>query len=251
MYNNNKNKLASWLHQPFIERGYRVNLSYLSALKSIFYLHNETINIWTHLIASIICLFYMGNRSSIYLSMYLFESFITSSFFHTFLCCSESVNKFCSKCDYIGILLGLLFCSASMFIIYFGNSMIFYFYSLLICSRTVGGIVLVVNENFMNKHLRILLLTLFSGIDLVAFLNFLYYQTIYSREILGYFIAWNISATICYKFYIPERLILGRFDIIGNSHNILHISVMIVVLLQQLQLEAILMLNNFKNKYYY
>lgn len=37
-------------HNPFIRSGYRHNLNVLACLLSTFSVHNETVNIWTHLL---------------------------------------------------------------------------------------------------------------------------------------------------------------------------------------------------------
>ncbi|GAB5360972.1 hypothetical protein AAMO2058_000674400 [Amorphochlora amoebiformis] len=39
-----------WMRRPFILRGYRVRFSFRLLATSIFYCHNETGNIWTHLL---------------------------------------------------------------------------------------------------------------------------------------------------------------------------------------------------------
>ena len=43
---------------PYIRRGYLLNCNTIpKVLKSLFMIHNETVNIWSHLIASIIVIF--------------------------------------------------------------------------------------------------------------------------------------------------------------------------------------------------
>lgn len=49
--------LSTWNNTPeflrdneFIRGGYRTNYSFLDILKSLFFLHNETLNVWTHLL---------------------------------------------------------------------------------------------------------------------------------------------------------------------------------------------------------
>ncbi|CAH1247067.1 PAQR3 [Branchiostoma lanceolatum] len=41
---------------PYITAGYRNNLSYQQCIRSIFQIHNETVNIWTHLLPAILFL---------------------------------------------------------------------------------------------------------------------------------------------------------------------------------------------------
>ena len=50
---NNKLKIFINVH-PFIYTNYRISYSLTDCFKSIFTLHNETGNIWTHIIAAII-----------------------------------------------------------------------------------------------------------------------------------------------------------------------------------------------------
>ena len=43
------------LREPFISAGYRVNLTWSQCLLSLFRWHNQTLNIWTHLPFTIVC----------------------------------------------------------------------------------------------------------------------------------------------------------------------------------------------------
>ena len=46
------------LHNNYIMTGYRINFdSYGKIIRSLFMIHNETINIWTHLIGGLIFLY--------------------------------------------------------------------------------------------------------------------------------------------------------------------------------------------------
>jgi adiponectin receptor len=48
-----KNRVDLFYRIPYIDTGYRVDYSFVECIKSIFTLHNETWNIWTHLLPSI------------------------------------------------------------------------------------------------------------------------------------------------------------------------------------------------------
>ena len=44
-----------WLHDDFLIHGYRINHhKTIDILKSLFSMHNETLNIWSHLIGVIV-----------------------------------------------------------------------------------------------------------------------------------------------------------------------------------------------------
>lgn len=46
------------LHNNYIMTGYRINFdSYAKLTRSLFMIHNETINVWTHLIGSLIFIY--------------------------------------------------------------------------------------------------------------------------------------------------------------------------------------------------
>jgi adiponectin receptor len=45
-----RDKIAQCFHRDYIHDGYRINYSFTHTLLSLFTLHNETMNIWSHLI---------------------------------------------------------------------------------------------------------------------------------------------------------------------------------------------------------
>ena len=49
-------KISPCFHRDYITQGYRHNFSFLHAVLSLFTIHNETMNIWSHLIAFICAL---------------------------------------------------------------------------------------------------------------------------------------------------------------------------------------------------
>ena len=48
-----KSQAPSWQRQQYILRGYRIGLSMKETFLSLFVLHNETVNVWTHLVGSL------------------------------------------------------------------------------------------------------------------------------------------------------------------------------------------------------
>ena len=104
-------------HNPFIEAGYRVNLSFWQTTYSFFHWHNESLNVWTHFVGflffavlAIISYTTWLNQVSIgelFSSTAFFMSVVTmmlfSSIFHLYSCCSSDAYDFTAKLDYSGI----------------------------------------------------------------------------------------------------------------------------------------------------
>ena len=105
----------------FLLTGYRQSRdSYLHSLKALFYLHNESVNIWTHLSGAIItflCATYLyavvhpryetATKQDILVFGCFFGGAVLclgmSATFHTLIAHSESVMKWGNKLDYTGI----------------------------------------------------------------------------------------------------------------------------------------------------
>ncbi|BFZ65195.1 hypothetical protein YB2330_006358 [Saitoella coloradoensis] len=114
--------LEHWQHDnKYITGGYRrTAASFRACFASLFYLHNESVNIWSHLLGSllftVIALFYSGYLLPAYESAGKADTIVFSAFFlgavvclglsatyHTLSCHSPHINKFGNKLDYIGI----------------------------------------------------------------------------------------------------------------------------------------------------
>ena len=106
-------------HFLYIEDGYRVNHSFTDALVSLFYFHNESMNVWSHLIGFICVLivgidFMMGYFQMDQIShneLLVLETYIICSAFclffstvyHLFGCISETVHDTLLKLDLTGV----------------------------------------------------------------------------------------------------------------------------------------------------
>mmetsp|Transcript_31002 Transcript_31002/g.35316 ORF Transcript_31002/g.35316 Transcript_31002/m.35316 type:complete len:322 (-) Transcript_31002:136-1101(-) len=109
-----KYEWASLMLHDYIETGYRCFLTLKGATKSIFAWHNETINIWTHLLGFGYFLYefirlinedYALIEKS-FLLIYLASAMIcmfSSTLFHTYCCCKPRTAKIVFKCDLSGI----------------------------------------------------------------------------------------------------------------------------------------------------
>jgi len=111
-----------YMREDAITSGYRQKLSYKACLISWFRLHNETVNIWTHLIGFLIFVYCLllaifqppREIHSLYelfpiviqLLSYM-ACMLSSALFHTFSCHSEEVHRSWRYTDHFGILFAL------------------------------------------------------------------------------------------------------------------------------------------------
>ena len=120
---NQYNLQAEEVHEAsrytFIYSGYRAALSKTAALKSVFRWHNETMNIWTHLLPFLVSVPIMTyifvvllephGASTFEVSMFVVATlgiesvFFCSSLYHTMGCVSYDCHAFYSKFDYTAI----------------------------------------------------------------------------------------------------------------------------------------------------
>ena len=87
---------------PHIRRGYRLGLSFSQCLRSMFQLHNETINVWSHLAGAIlfVCLvFYVKDSSAFERPRAMVESVVGSMPFQGRFNGSIFEEEFCGPDD--------------------------------------------------------------------------------------------------------------------------------------------------------
>lgn len=242
---------------PFILTGYRGNLKYIECLQSVFEFHNETLNIWTHLLGFV---FFAGIfiRDLLYLSPLQTEvtfvdfmllvgiiicyqaTMILSALFHTFTCHSKKVSESCLSLDLMGITLGLLATYLSgIYYAFYCHDWWRDFYL-----TTVGSIFLLASAvqmwpKFAAEEfalLRISLFTIWAIYGLVPTIHWIYLQGgfvgIVPVLLPRIFIMYGICG-IAFFFYLtklPERAVPGLVDIIGHSHQWWHTFVFLALL---------------------
>ena len=132
-----------WQRQEYILRGYRVGLSMKATFLSMFVLHNETVNVWTHLIGSLYFLYalivfgpvpasYISSNSNGIINNSDYENVLAtwpitiyiisatmcmalSTIFHLLLNYNYQMNKFVSSLDYAGKFIDIILYSLSTF----------------------------------------------------------------------------------------------------------------------------------------
>ena len=117
-WNASVDSVEKWGQAPYILRGYRVGLSIKETFLSMFVLHNETLNVWTHLIG---CLYFAGalvvhgavpediavaEHPTWPIAIFMITAALCmgiSAFFHLLLNYNYKLNQITSKLDYAGI----------------------------------------------------------------------------------------------------------------------------------------------------
>ncbi|KAF9110223.1 hypothetical protein BGX27_006641 [Mortierella sp. AM989] len=252
-------ELPAWMHDnPSILTGYRrETFSYKKCVESLWFLHNESVNIWTHLLGSIICIVgspiiyftYIGVLDTIkwtdVAAFYMFMAgaiicLSMSASFHCFHCHSEPVSKHWNRCDYVGI----VFLIAGSFYpaIYYG----FYcfktlqiIYTAMITIIGAAVVVVVVRPEFRGHEYRWIRSGLFLAMGLSSVFPVVHAVVLYGIPLAQKAIALNymgcmgafyVFGTLLYGSRTPERLFPGKFDHFGSSHQIFHVCVLLGVL---------------------
>lgn len=253
-------ELPSWLKDnEFLLTHHRPELrSYLECFRSILGLHTETGNIWSHLLGGIVfigftihffnlptsafkgheygqkiafCLFFIG--AILCLSL--------SATYHTLSCHSKSVNKVFHKLDYVGI--SLLIVGSYIPWTYYG----FYCHNIprkvylsIICVLCITTIIVTMAERFATPAYRPIRALLYVCLGCFGFIPFTHFWIIsgWDRVLAelrpDYMLTMGgmyIFGAVLYGARIPERFMPGKCDLVGQSHQIFHVLVVMAALL--------------------
>lgn len=240
----------SYIHSGYV----RETLSYVKTLASLTYLHNESVNIYTHLVPGVACFFscfYLVNTvqekfdSTTWKDYAMFCVFLggaacalsLSGCFHTLKSHSEGVMVFGNKLDYLGI---IVLITASMI------SLLYYAWidsplmRNVFVSITVGlaaiCAVFSLKSRFRSSEWRPYRASMFvlfglSGVlPIVTGAYLMGIQETAKRAQVKWIVLEGVLycfGALLYAMRIPERWWPGKFDIVGNSHQIFHVLVVI------------------------
>ncbi|CCF56247.1 hypothetical protein KAFR_0A08130 [Kazachstania africana CBS 2517] len=233
--------------------------SFTKCIESLFYLNNESINIYSHLIPSLIYLTIAvmllieidqflnipiypttTKYDFIFINIFLVGAFLCllgSGCFHLLKQHSELQCNFWSRIDYMGIIV-LISCSM-MPVLYYGffdHIVLFYcFITLTLAFASVCSII-VMSETFNLSKYRLLRACVFAAFGfsglipmIVGFSKFGLsgvFQRISLKFIFWESVFYLVGATL-YGFRIPESILPGKFDLFGSSHQLFHCFVVI------------------------
>ncbi|XP_050812266.1 adiponectin receptor protein 1 isoform X1 [Gopherus flavomarginatus] len=245
--------LPDWLKDnDYLLHGHRPPMpSFRACFKSIFRIHTETGNIWTHLLGFVMFLF-LGILTMLRPNMYfmapLQEKVVFGIFFlgavlclsfswlfHTVYCHSEKVSRTFSKLDYSGIALLIMgsfvpwlyysfYCSPQPRLIYLS----------IVCVLGISAIIVAQWDRFATPKHRQTRAGVFLGLGLsgvVPTMHFTIAEGFVKATTVGQ-MGWfflmavmYITGAGLYAARIPERFFPGKFDIWFQSHQIFHVLV--------------------------
>ncbi|KAK6347175.1 hypothetical protein TWF696_007251 [Orbilia brochopaga] len=239
----------------FIRRGYRpATASYRKSLHSLSYWHNESINIYTHLLGAIF--FTLGSYvlytilaprypTASAADIYAFLSFFAGCFvclglsatYHTVCNHSAVAARWWNVMDYVGIV-GLITGSfvGSVFYGFRCEAAIRDGYFFMICTIAVACATISIHPHFRTPKYRSTRTAMFVAMGLSGVLPLLHGMQLRglaeaSRRCgMPWLLAEGVSYIIgagMYAARVPERWQPGRFDIVGASHQIFHVLVLV------------------------
>ncbi|KAI9263942.1 hemolysin-III related-domain-containing protein [Helicostylum pulchrum] len=233
----------------YVLSGYRFYRSTKDCLRSLFKLHNETLNIWSHLLGFVFfsCLsvniFQRKFPEASTEDLLIFTAFclssltclLCSSIYHTFICHSaHHVKSFTATLDYIGITF-LITASISL-VNHFG----FYCDAIprsryIIFSCLIGsiGVILPFFKFFDTKRYRPLRIGLFVAMAFSSIVPLVHMASLKGAMVTLAFLkplligaAMYICGVTVYAKRFPEKFFPGKFDAAGmTSHAIWHVFV--------------------------
>ncbi|KAF0450710.1 putative hemolysin-III channel protein Izh2 [Gigaspora margarita] len=251
-------ELPHWLKDNVdILTGYRrPTYSYIKCMRSLFYLHNESVNIWSHLtgalifiILSITTSFSLSAYPSItpldFLVQYSFLAGVLlcltfSTLFHSFMCHSEMVCANWNRCDYCGIVfLSIGSVIPISYYAFYCNRTISIIYITLVSVLGIATISVAIPVRFRTPEFRWFRTTLFLALGASVVIPIIHALILYGFNICNNIISFKwmlITITIyfvgalIYGSRVPEKLSPGTFDIWGSSHQIFHFFVVFACL---------------------
>ncbi|KAI1773073.1 mPR-like GPCR protein [Hypoxylon cercidicola] len=245
-------EIPAWYQDnPHIRGGYRpVSHSARACFASWTYAHNETMNIYTHLVpavALLVCgLVYILARlrqhlgsgdAGVVAGLMLSEVACLglSSTYHTLMCHSHQVESLWLRLDFVGIILLILGSFISgIYVEFWCETFERTVYWSILGALAAVSIIIVLAPGFQGPRWRTLRLLTFvctglSGLAPIIHGIFMFgFKQMMKQSGLPYYFAegglFLVGATV-YATRFPESISPGKFDIYGSSHQIFHILV--------------------------
>uniref|UniRef100_UPI00358E91BF adiponectin receptor protein 1-like n=1 Tax=Myxine glutinosa TaxID=7769 RepID=UPI00358E91BF len=245
--------LPDWLKDnDFLLHGHRPPMpSFRACFGSIFRLHTETGNIWTHLIGFffflVLALVYLFRpnikfvspiQEKVVFGVYFLGAILCLCFswlFHTVYCHSEKVSRTFSKLDYSGIALLIMGSFVPwLYYSFYCNPQPRLIYLIVICVLGISAIIVSQWDRFATPQYRIMRAVVFLALGfsgIVPTVHFTVVEGFIKAATVGQ-VGWLVlmaalysTGAALYAARIPERFFPGKCDIWFQSHQIFHVLV--------------------------
>jgi len=248
-------QLQEWQKDnEFLHHWHRPQIpSFKACLASIFRIHTETGNIWTHLLGVIlflgICVYYLCLPATQFINVWqekvVFFLFflgavlclLCSTLFHTLGCHSERVHKIFGKLDYSGIALMIMgsfvpwvyysfYCDSEPKVVYMTS----------ICVLGVATIGVSQYDKFNTSRFRSFRAVIFASLGLSGIIPAIHiaikhgFMPSLTKGQLGWLYLMAVlylTGAFLYAMRIPERYFPGKCDLVFQSHQIFHVLVVL------------------------
>eukprot|EP01112_Ceratiomyxa_fruticulosa_P000955 TRINITY_DN108_c0_g2_i2.p1 TRINITY_DN108_c0_g2~~TRINITY_DN108_c0_g2_i2.p1 ORF type:complete len:345 (-),score=22.82 TRINITY_DN108_c0_g2_i2:133-1167(-) len=249
--------LPSFLQgNEYLQTGYRANLSWSMCLISIFRRHNESLNIWTHGVGTLIFMalafcvlglnWWIKNPTTVDKVVFFIyflgaiSQMLFSTIFHTFCCRSLQSYSWFARLDYTGICLmavGSYF--PPIYYMFQCNPSFYQFHLSVILALGIVGIIVSMTPFFQAPRFRsgravfFILFAMYIFVPLPQMINLYGLEYVWPLlwRILAmgtvYFVGASIYASRC-----PECCAPGKFDMNWWSHPIWHVFSIVAALMQ-------------------
>lgn len=250
------NEVADWqFDNKYILTGYRPeNGDYLEVLASLTFLHNETCNVYTHLIGALLLpilaplvLRVLSQPQFLNVSSMDYAAFgvyfwcaeiclVLSSLYHLIQPHSHRVDLFWHGMDLLGIVIVTVgtFSSGIFYVFFCEADLQKLHWGIILSTGTITG-VLISNPILKTPRWRKVKVGAFVVFGASSFIPLLHGVQRYGLEYMLQYsgMKWYLveltfygTGVSLYGFRIPERLSPGTFDIFGSGHQLFHVAIL-------------------------
>ena len=255
-------KLISWDEIPswqqdneYILSGYRQPTgSFKRSFESLGYVHNETVNIYSHVLGAAIFLtapiytyralylrYPLASQADVIVFSTFFYGvsicFFLSAIYHIISNHSPKVQRFGNQLDYLGIV--ILMWGSTIPSIYYGfycNPHLQKLYWVNVSFLATLCVVATLHPKFRHPTIRPYRAAMYAGLGLSAVVFVVHGILLHgwkaqnqrmSLDWMGLMALFNLTGAVTYAARVPEKLRPIQYDIYGSSHQILHIAVIL------------------------
>jgi adiponectin receptor len=256
------------LANHFLKKGYRMNYSPVECALSLFHMHNETFNVWTHLGGAALFLYFficaaspdifpegIANNSWIYppppqisflspvpLLMFLgcaLFCFTASALFHLLQAMNNTWFIYLLRLDFTGIAVCLMGCYLPILYCFFlcqPTVMLNYMGGVLVFGSIL--VVALMSEKMAMEKYRTHRMAFFLSVTtfgIVPIIHAIFFSDSLEGIIMSFITKymfthlWFLFGATIFLFRFPESAYPGRFDFYLSSHQIWHTAVFMAV----------------------